>query len=94
MTKKVVFKYLLNANVNVIPAGRIMLVDWQSGRRYPTVWAEHELPLTGETMRLEVRATGREYEHSDLDHHVGSAVCGPFVWHVFQDLPHVFEVTR
>jgi len=63
---------------------KVLLVASQGPTRFPTVWIEHELLGTPSLLTLEVFGTGHMV--SDDMTHVGSAVCGPFVWHVYSTM--------
>lgn len=61
---------------------KVVLVAQQS-RPLPTVWIEQDLDLAPNTvLTLAVFGTGHTLPDAGVSH-VGSAVCGPFVWHVY-----------
>jgi hypothetical protein len=60
---------------------QIVLIAQQSGA-LPTVWIEQDLDRDPDTvLTLAVFGTGHAIPEGVS--HVGSAVCGPFVWHVY-----------
>lgn len=63
------------------PHGPVRLVAQQNDAEFPTLWIEHPVGAPA-TATFEIRPTGAEFEFSA--EHVGSAVCGPFVWHVYR----------
>lgn len=80
---RVIYKYrwLRGEHLNV-PRGKVVLVNYEgNGSELPTIWIEHESPTDSRMMRLYLYGTGGKI---DAGHrHVGSAVCGRFVWHVY-----------
>ena len=60
---------------------KVILVAQQSGA-LPTVWIEQDLDLAPNTV-LTLAVFGTGHVIPDEVNHIGSAVCGPFVWHVY-----------
>jgi len=80
---KTIFKYkFANGDDTMqVDGNKVVLVTQQDpDDTYPTVWIEHG--ENKENFELAVYGTGHaippNYEH------VGSAVCGTFVWHVYR----------
>lgn len=78
---RTIYKYEFGANgILIVPHGKVVLVAQQNDSELPTVWVEHER-VTDQRMALHMYPTGQPI---DVRHkHVGSAVCGRFVWHVY-----------
>lgn len=78
---RVIYKYDFDlSGVLVVPHGKVVLVAQQNNSELPSVWVEHE-DITDERMALHMYGTGHQI---DVRHrHVGSAVCGSLVWHVY-----------
>ena len=78
---RVVYKYPMNeSGVMVVPHGKVVLVAQQDGWTLPVVWVEHNR-YEEYRMALHNYATG---DKIDVRHtHVGSAVCGSLVWHIY-----------
>lgn len=67
---------------------KVVLVAQQS-RALPTVWIEQDLDLAPNTvLTLTVFGTGHTIPDAGVSH-VGSAVCGSFVWHVYSTMESV-----
>lgn len=87
---RVVYKYELAGDAIRIPKGKVLLVAQQDHIEVPTVWVEHPLDNKGvldwdNTMTLIKIATGQQFQlwaHA----HVGSCICGPYVWHIYGEL--------
>lgn len=83
---RVVWKYELHPGGDVIwaPAGaRIVHVGpFEPGSNAPAVWIERGEPDAPGRWRLLVIATGGEVPDGAI--HVGSAWCGPYMWHVYR----------
>lgn len=62
------------------PNGRVVLVDWQQNKTLPTIWIEYEPGVTPDTTYTFI-GTGHPVPAGE---HVGSCICGPFVWHVYR----------
>ena len=82
MTKRVYkYKFGNEADTINIKAAGIALVAQQGDDLYPTVWAEHA--SEGEQVfDLMIFGTGKNIPFGF--EHIGSAICGPFVWHVYR----------
>lgn len=78
---KRIFKYETNRNPIIAPIGKVVLVAQQRpDQLLPTIWIEHyeHAPVSS----YEVYGTGHVIpEHLE---HVGSCICGDFVWHVYR----------
>lgn len=81
---QVIYKYEFDRGVLTAPHGKVMLVGQQHGNQLPTLWLMHPPATERHTMaRYTLVPTGQEFDPTGMDH-VGSAVCGSFVWHVFR----------
>lgn len=52
------------------------------GGSFPTIWAEIYLLQDDSTKLLQAVGTGHQYPATH--NHVGSAICGAYVWHVIE----------
>ncbi len=81
-----IWKYQLQPGINVIPVtpgARIVLVaPWQPDSDAPGVWIEHQLRTATMKMRLQAVGTGEDIPPDGA--HIGSAWCGPYMWHVYE----------
>lgn len=87
---KVIYKYPLVAEATPIQVGlddRVRLVACQNARDTPTLWIEHMSTDRSRTAIFYLVGTG--HPHSWDAEHIGSAICGPFVWHVYSDIESV-----
>ena len=89
----IIYKYpFTGTNELVIPHYRssVVLVSYNPQKNsdvgLPVLWVEHTAPPkpTDSTRRFLFFGTGDTFDETDLIH-VGSAVCGPYVWHVYKD---------
>ncbi len=87
MTTRVVWKYELHPGENVIevpPGSRIVAVaPWQPDGDGPAVWIERprsHVPIR--PIRLQAVGTGHDIPVDGA--HIGSAWCGPYMWHVYE----------
>lgn len=81
---RVVFKYQLTDDVTRIEMpqrSRVIHVAQQHAGTFPTLWIEHFDSPETVLRKYVIHGTGAEFEDGV---HVGSAMCGPFVWHVFE----------
>lgn len=78
---QVIYKYAMSNGVTRAPAGPVRLVAQQDGSELPTLWIEHLVNAPSDT-NYYVRGTGQQF-NDEGSKHVGSAVCGHFVWHVY-----------
>lgn len=46
-------------------------------------WVEHKPKMSGTGRRVKLRVFGTGHEIPDGWTHIGTAICGPFVWHLF-----------
>lgn len=77
-----IYKYEFTSGILKAPRGQVMLVAQQGQRDLPTIWIKHETDPKAIVMGVyEIVPTGGVVEVDET--HVGSAVCGIFVWHVF-----------
>lgn len=74
-----VFKYPILSDKTIAPAGKVVLVDHQGGD-FPTMWVEVE----DDTHNTEYLVVGTGWELELGLEHVGSAICGQFVWHIYR----------
>lgn len=80
---RVIHKYEMSAyGATSAPNGRVVLVAQQHNQEMPTVWIEYD-PSNYTFTNYVVIGTGQQWVN-DQGEHVGSAVCGPFVWHVYR----------
>ncbi len=85
---RVIWKYELHPGENVIPVppgSRIIAVsaaepDPSDG---PAIWIERDR-FGSETWTIRVRAVGTGHDIPVDGVHIGSAWCGPFMWHVYE----------
>lgn len=87
---KTIYKYKLPIEAEVtlsIPGGggNVLHVADQDGDL--TIWIEVDTEQPNKDHKFRVVGTGQPTERVKDDFHVGSAVVGPFVWHVFSRLP-------
>lgn len=77
-----VLKYpFMHTSPLVAPVGKVVLVDYQSDNsEMPTLWIEH---APGAPMATYVMV-GTGHPIASHMEHVGSAICGRFVWHVYR----------
>lgn len=85
MSVKEIWKWkLLNVNqVNTLsmPMGaRILFVGNQVA---PTIWAQVDPELERRDRKFLVVGTGMKFDDKGKEY-LGTAFCGPFVWHVFE----------
>jgi len=83
-----VYKFDFPMRPDISPVLELAMCDpevvlvFQQSSVLPTVWIEHDLDLAANTvLTLEVIGTGQPVTEGMT--HVGSAVCGHFVWHVY-----------
>lgn len=83
MTMKTIRKYPFGQSSTVFaPIGKVLLADYQdNGSDLPTLWIEHD--ADAERVEYVIMATGAEWNESESEH-VGSAICGRYVWHVYR----------
>lgn len=82
MTQRIIHKFPLTTEQNNLPHGKPVLVANQDGMT-PTVWIERDAAFnTGPGDTYVFIGTGHPVP-VDWEH-VGSSVCGPFVWHVYR----------
>jgi hypothetical protein len=84
---RVVWKYVLSPGENVISAPRgsriVAVGPAMPGANGPAVWVEREKDADPTvTMRVAAIGTGHPVPSEAL--HIGSAWCGPFMWHVYE----------
>lgn len=80
MTKRIL-KYPLADQRTSLPMGPVQLVAQQDGSSLPLLWIEVDVYF--ETTDYLVFGTGHEIPRGLV--HVGSCICGEFVWHVYRD---------
>lgn len=81
MAERVIYKYPFDSGALHAPDGNVLLVGWQGARQVPTLWIEHDVDAP--VVAYYVRPTGEAFFDAG-DEHVGSAICGAFVWHVYK----------
>lgn len=87
MSVKVIYKYELSPDGDNLPPGRVVHVGYQGDpSMLPVIWIEHEVDrLTEVPVPYYFFGTGHRFVHGNkTTAHVGSAVCGDFVWHVYK----------
>jgi hypothetical protein len=87
---KTIYKYKLAIEAEQtlhIPGGRnnCLLVAAQDGAL--TIWFEVDTTQPEQPHTIHVVGTGRPVENMELKTHLGSAIEGPFVWHVYSSKP-------
>lgn len=80
----VIYKYPIGKDFHITaPRGAVRLVGYQKdGSDLPTIWIEHDRDAPSDTIYL-VLGTG-EFVDPRHNEHVGSAICGRYVWHVYR----------
>lgn len=84
--RTVIYKYTFNGEGDLkVPAGKVLHVDSQHNGAFPTIWVEHsfETMNTHDHQRYTIVGTGGHFDNTRMKH-VGTAICGPFVWHVYE----------
>lgn len=81
---KIIFKYELGEETRCIPTGKPVLVAQQfDNQPYPTLWVEHSTAdIEHPTRDVIIVGTGMGFNAEGWEH-VGSAICGAYVWHVY-----------
>lgn len=64
------------------PGDRVLMIANQNGT--PTLWAEQEDGAPPSSQRG-IAVVGTGFEAPSGLEHIGSAVCGEFVWHVYAE---------
>ena len=81
---KTIYKYpiaSMETFCSIPGPGNVVLVDTQDGF-FPTVWVEVDTDKDEKAVLFRIFGTGADLpEHGE---HVGSAVCGKYVWHVYR----------
>lgn len=80
---RVIYKYPFTSGSVLAPDGIVRLIADQHGTGLPTIWIEHRTCAPVDTVYF-IMPTGQEFSDNITDVHIGSAVCGPYVWHVFK----------
>jgi hypothetical protein len=79
-----IYKYPFTATILRAPLGAVLLVGYQGdGSELPTLWIDHD--QTAPYTNYFVVGTGQNRPNGAK--HVGSAICGRYVWHVYMELP-------
>lgn len=78
-----IYKWPLQATIALpwSPGDRVLMVADQGGTL--TLWAEQEDSKPADLRKFEIVGTGWEVPAGR--EHLGSAVCGDLVWHVYAD---------
>ena len=82
---KVIKQYLLSEGTNKLPYGKVLLIGHKDKKSFPSIWIEHDIE---DERTVVYKVIGNQKEDSDdfrYPHHVGSCVCGFYVWHVYTD---------
>jgi len=84
---KVIHKFKTDRGLSriLVPEGEILLVGSQNNESLPTAWVAYE---AGTEVSKELLIVGTGWEVPEGVVHIGSAVCGDFVWHVYERLLH------
>jgi hypothetical protein len=86
---KTIYKYELPLKDAVeieMPIGaRVLTAHEQNGKPYIWALVDHTARLGTEHRRFWIVGTGNPAGHVADEVYVGSAFCGPFVWHVFTE---------
>jgi len=79
-----IWKYELRGALTELemPFGARVIHAGYQDNALPTLWAEVDPSLPSVTRRFWVTGTGHDVPSGV---HVGSAVCGAFVWHVYEE---------
>ena len=92
MSGAAIYKYALSMDdlrepqdIHVPGGGRIVHVGQQDN--VPTVWVLCYPDSTPVAKRLRVVGTGWPVPSDGVYEYRGTALCGEFVWHVFEDVP-------
>lgn len=85
---KTIWKYAIAAGEEVeqLWAPGTKIVHAYSHPNDPTkmcFWVEHDPALAGTGRAVTLKFFGTGHDIPDGYSHVGSAVCGPFVWHLY-----------
>ena len=83
---KAILKYELSNSLGqnqLLPNGKVLLVAQQHGQDLPTIWLE--CGTEDVLVTYYIYATGAAIHQNSNVEHVGSAVCGFFVWHIYRD---------
>jgi hypothetical protein len=82
-----VWKYKLVPGVNSIRVpldSRIVAVGpWEPGSEAPAVWIERQREAEPDAL-IQVVAVGTGHDVPKPSAHLGSAWCGPYMWHVYR----------
>lgn len=83
---KIIYKYDFEDGPElIIPWSKMNVIHVAAnGQTLPTVWVEVSGDPTETGHKLHVLGTG--WPVPDHLEHVGSAVCGSYVWHVYKEL--------
>lgn len=94
MNERVVYKYPIDRESpdrTLLPlraASQILMVDAEYNGQLPSIWVEHsvdddyEIVGVDQPFTVAIHGTGHPVP-DDGRIWIGSAVCGPFVWHVY-----------
>lgn len=74
--------------ITQVPPGKVLLVGHQDPNiSMPTLWIEHSDdqldPMNYPRDTYQVIGTGHEIDER-VNEHVGSCICGAYVWHVYR----------
>lgn len=77
-----IYKYSFSSMTMIAPIGTVLLVDYQGdGSELPTLWIDHDLTVAHTNYFI----VGTGQARPNAAQHVGSAMCGRYVWHVFAE---------
>lgn len=83
----VIHKFVLNLGQDLLveadPSAEVVLVGQDPASGLPAVWIQRE-PEAWLRHRLQFTIVGTGHPVPPGATHVGSAICGAFVWHVYQ----------
>ena len=86
---RTIWKYEFNdSGFREVDLGRnykVILIASQHGSPFPTIWIEHN-PEEEERSSVAFQIIGTGHVIPDDYEHIGSAICGAFVWHIYKQL--------
>lgn len=83
-TTRTIWKFVVGDTLTAELADpRALAVGCDPASGWPAVWVEHT-PDARATHRLEWRIVGTGWTGDLPGEYVGTAICGSFVWHVYQ----------
>lgn len=74
----IIHKFQLTS-ADFLPEGKVLLIAQQNDSPFPYLWLEYDPDIAVETA-YRIFGTGQ----SPTGEHIGSAICGDYVWHVYK----------